>query len=122
MGREVTETTPLEDSAPQTSTPSSVAAGIPAILSTMKHGFSKVGVLSTVQTLSRVNRFGGFDCPGCAWPDPDNHRTIAEFCENGAKAVADEATSKKSPKHSGRPTVLVNYPLEVIAGSTIRAA
>ncbi len=95
MGREVTGTTPLEDSAPQTSTPSSVAAGVPAILSTMKHGFSKVGVLSTVKTLGRVNRFGGFDCPGCAWPDPDNHRTIAEFCENGAKAVADEATSKR---------------------------
>ena len=95
MGREVTGTTPLEDSAPQTSTPSTVAAGVPAILSTMKHGFSKVGVLSTVKTLGRVNRFGGFDCPGCAWPDPDNHRTIAEFCENGAKAVADEATSKR---------------------------
>ena len=39
---------------------------------------------------------GGFDCPGCAWPDPDpEHRTAFEFCENGAKAVADEAMKRK---------------------------
>ena len=37
-----------------------------------------------------VNQKDGFDCPGCAWPDPE-HRTSFEFCENGAKAVADEA-------------------------------
>ncbi len=95
MTREISDTPPLESTPPAAKSPSKVAAGIPAILSTMKHGFSKAGVISSVSTLSRVNRFGGFDCPGCAWPDPDDHRTIAEFCENGAKAVADEATSKR---------------------------
>ena len=41
-----------------------------------------------------VNQKEGFDCPGCAWPDPE-HRTTFEFCENGAKAVADEAMKAK---------------------------
>jgi molybdopterin-dependent oxidoreductase alpha subunit len=41
----------------------------------------------------RINQTSGFDCPGCAWPEPDDHRALAEFCENGAKAVAEEATS-----------------------------
>ena len=43
-----------------------------------------------------MNSFGGFDCPGCAWPDPDDERTAFEFCENGAKAVADEATRARA--------------------------
>ncbi|MCH5684461.1 hypothetical protein LWM68_09395 [Niabella sp. W65] len=43
-----------------------------------------------------MNQFKGFDCPSCAWPDPDDERSpIAEYCENGAKALAEEATSKK---------------------------
>ena len=49
-----------------------------------------MGLRKTVRTLTMVNQQEGFDCPGCAWPDPD-HRTTFEFCENGAKAVADEA-------------------------------
>ena len=54
------------------------------------HGMTKMGVRKTVKTLTMVNQQEGFDCPGCAWPDPE-HRTSFEFCENGAKAVADEA-------------------------------
>ncbi|MDQ3133545.1 MAG: FdhF/YdeP family oxidoreductase, partial [Acidobacteriota bacterium] len=42
-----------------------------------------------------VNQRSGFDCPGCAWPEPDGERSMAEFCENGAKAVAEEATTKR---------------------------
>jgi molybdopterin-dependent oxidoreductase alpha subunit len=48
-----------------------------------------------LQTLLKINQKDGFDCPSCAWPDPDGHRKTAEFCENGAKAVASEATTKK---------------------------
>ena len=70
--------------------PKHSAAGIPAALSSMKHGIKKMGLVKTVKTLTMVNQKAGFDCPGCAWPDPD-HRTPFEFCENGAKAVADEA-------------------------------
>ena len=95
MGRETFETTPHENSPPQTGKTSSSAAGATAILSTLKHGFSRSGISGSFSSFSKVNKFGGFDCPGCAWPDPDDHRTIAEFCENGAKAVADEATKKK---------------------------
>ena len=49
-----------------------------------------MGVRKTIKSLTMVNQKEGFDCPGCAWPDPE-HRTSFEFCENGAKAVADEA-------------------------------
>ena len=95
VSRGTNETTPIEDSPPITGKPSSSAAGATAILSTIKHGITRSGVTGSISSLSKVNKFGGFDCPGCAWPDPDDHRTIAEFCENGAKAVADEATKKK---------------------------
>ena len=70
------------------------AAGIPAAVSSLNHGIRKMGVSKTVKTLLMVNQKDGFDCPGCAWPDP-NHRTSFEFCENGAKAVADEAMKAK---------------------------
>ena len=95
MRRETFETTPHENSPPQTGKTSSSAAGATAILSTLKHGLSRSGISGSFSSFSKVNKFGGFDCPGCAWPDPDDHRTIAEFCENGAKAVADEVTKKK---------------------------
>jgi len=74
--------------------PKKSAAGLPAIVSTTKHSLKKMGVFKSLRTLSLVNQKEGFDCPGCAWPDPD-HRTNFEFCENGAKAVADEAMNKK---------------------------
>ncbi len=47
-------------------------------------------------TLLRTNQPDGFDCPGCAWPDKE-HRSTFQFCENGAKAVTWEATSKRVP-------------------------
>lgn len=50
--------------------------------------------VSGAKTLLRMNQPEGFDCPGCAWPDP-KHTSSFEFCENGAKAVAWEATSKR---------------------------
>ena len=68
----------------------SIAAGIPAATSSMVHGLKKMGLTKTIKTLTTVNQPEGFDCPGCAWPDPE-HSTSFEFCENGAKAVADEA-------------------------------
>ena len=71
-----------------------MAAGIPAVTSSLKHGLQNMGISRTVKTLTMVNQQQGFDCPGCAWPDP-SHRTQFEFCENGAKAVADEATKSR---------------------------
>ena len=66
-----------------------IAAGIPAATNSLKHGIKKMGLTKTIKTLSTVNQSGGFDYPVCAWPDP-NHSSTFEFCENGAKAVADE--------------------------------
>ena len=74
--------------------PSHVAGGAPAVVQTMKHAVEEMGLVRGAKTLLRVNQHGGFDCPGCAWPEPDGERSIAEFCENGAKAVASEATTK----------------------------
>jgi molybdopterin-dependent oxidoreductase alpha subunit len=71
------------------------AGGLPAIMSAMKHSLSEMGATRTLKTLARINQKGGFDCPGCAWPEPDGERTHFEFCENGAKHVADEATTKR---------------------------
>jgi len=89
-------TTPLEDVLPKKKDPSKTAAGLPAIISTAKHGLSKMGLIGSLTNFYKVNKFQGFDCPGCAWPDPDGMRTIAEFCENGAKAIADEGTKKRA--------------------------
>ena len=88
--------TPVNSGTPKVSPPKHVAAGIPAVISTMSHGLSRMGVLKSAFNLSKVNRFDGFDCPGCAWPDPEDHRTPFEFCENGAKAVADEGTRERA--------------------------
>ncbi|MGB0592400.1 MAG: FdhF/YdeP family oxidoreductase [Myxococcota bacterium] len=66
------------------------AAGFGAISQTMKHAAREMGMWRGTKLLLQVNQQEGFDCPGCAWPDPA-HRTTTEFCENGAKAVAEEA-------------------------------
>jgi len=96
MKKDVNPLTPLESKAPKLSKPKNSAAGIPALISTAKYGLGNMGVLNSLKNLAKVNDFDGFDCPGCAWPDPDNHRSFAEFCENGAKAVADEATKNRA--------------------------
>tara|TARA_B100001250_G_scaffold324331_1_gene287891 strand:- start:1613 stop:3898 length:2286 start_codon:yes stop_codon:yes gene_type:complete len=98
MGDEINPLTPLESKAPNLSNPKSSAAGIPAVVSTMKYGIKNMGVINSIGKLSKVNDFHGFDCPGCAWPDPDSHRSFAEFCENGAKAVSDEATKRRADR------------------------
>ncbi|MGH9901726.1 MAG: FdhF/YdeP family oxidoreductase, partial [Pyrinomonadaceae bacterium] len=72
-----------------------VAGGMPAVWSSLKHAWREMGAARGARTLLRVNQKDGFDCPGCAWPDPDGERSHAEFCENGAKAVAEEATTKR---------------------------
>ena len=53
-----------------------------------------MGAVRTAAALSRLNQRNGFDCPGCAWPEEHGGRKFAEFCENGAKAVAEEATKR----------------------------
>jgi len=76
--------------------PKDVAAGLPAVYSSAKHVFGAMPFGRGMKALFALNQKGGIDCPGCAWPDPDDERSkVAEYCENGAKAIAEEATSKK---------------------------
>lgn len=69
------------------------AAGVPAVLHSLKYAQQQMGVVRSAKVLLQVNQPSGFDCPGCAWPEPKD-RAIAEFCENGARAVAHEATTR----------------------------
>jgi molybdopterin-dependent oxidoreductase alpha subunit len=71
------------------------AAGVTAVAVTMKRAIEQMGVARTARTLLKLNQVDGFDCQGCAWPDPaPGERAHAEFCENGAKAVTEEATKR----------------------------
>ncbi|MFC9358719.1 FdhF/YdeP family oxidoreductase [Rhodococcus sp. NPDC057014] len=72
----------------------SYAAGVPAVLVSLRRGVEQMGPVRTARTFFRLNQRHGFDCPGCAWPETPGHRKHAEFCENGAKAVAEEATTR----------------------------
>ena len=73
------------------------AAGVTAVAVSMKRSLLSMGVKNTAKTLLKLNQADGFDCMSCAWPDPDpENRHAAEFCENGAKAVADEATTTRA--------------------------
>ena len=69
------------------------AAGRGALLSVLSETWRHTGLAKGSKLLLQMNQPGGFDCPGCAWPDPSpEHATPFEFCENGAKAMAAEAT------------------------------
>jgi molybdopterin-dependent oxidoreductase alpha subunit len=75
--------------------PLKVAAGMKALLSTMKNAYGKMGFFRGTRTLLKLNQQNGIDCQSCAWSDPEEHRTIAEFCESGAKALADEGMTAR---------------------------
>jgi len=72
------------------------AAGLTAITDTLKNTLGKMGVVRGTRALLKLNQIGGIDCQSCAWADPEEHRTFAEFCENGAKAMADEGTTERT--------------------------
>ncbi|HEU5028760.1 MAG TPA: FdhF/YdeP family oxidoreductase [Spirillospora sp.] len=84
----------FDDTGMRVSEPKTWAAGVPGVTAALRRSYDEMGVRRTALTLLRVNQKRGFDCPGCAWPEGD-HRHVAEFCENGAKAVAEEATTRR---------------------------
>lgn len=75
--------------------PKDYAAGVAAVASSLKHVFGQAGITRGLRGMTRLNQTDGFDCPSCAWPDPDDHRAATEFCENGAKALASETTRRR---------------------------
>ena len=92
----------------------SKAGGLTAIAVTAQRGMEQMGVRRSFATLRRINQADGFDCMGCAWPDPHpEERSVAEFCENGAKAVAEEATLRRVD-----PDFFARHPVAELAGWT----
>jgi molybdopterin-dependent oxidoreductase alpha subunit len=87
--------TPVELDGTRFGAASSSAAGFKAVQKSLTISVEEMGLVRTAKTLLTLNQKTGFDCQSCAWPSPDEHRHVAEFCENGAKAVADEATRKR---------------------------
>jgi molybdopterin-dependent oxidoreductase alpha subunit len=72
------------------------AAGVPAVMASLNDLMEEKTLIRGGKALFKMNQFDGFDCPSCAWPDPDDDRSsVAEYCENGAKALAEEATTKR---------------------------
>ena len=86
---------PEETTEPHIKPRSKVAGGIPAIIEALTVTTSEAGLIKGLRTLLQINQQSGIDCPGCAWPEPDKERSHFEFCENGAKHVADETTTKR---------------------------
>jgi molybdopterin-dependent oxidoreductase alpha subunit len=84
------------------------AGGIPAIRATLDKARKETGLVRGARLLLRVNQDTGFDCPGCAWPEP-KHRSRFEFCENGAKAVLEEGT-----RHRATPDVFAKHSVQAL--------
>ncbi|MEU2485825.1 FdhF/YdeP family oxidoreductase [Streptomyces sp. NPDC012617] len=76
--------------------PKTWATGVPAVTHALEYSLAETSVRRTGLTLLTMNQVGGIDCPGCAWADPaPGHRHVNEYCENGAKHINDEATSRR---------------------------
>ncbi|WP_420148566.1 FdhF/YdeP family oxidoreductase [Spirosoma sp.] len=91
------------------------AAGLPAIVASFKHVLHGTGTGRGWKALIKLNQKDGYDCPSCAWPDPDGHRSaIAEYCESGAKAVADEVMTS----HTASPVLFQRYSVEELLQKT----
>nr|MBC8517825.1 hypothetical protein [Euryarchaeota archaeon] len=90
--RDTRATTPNQEERLKIGKPKQVAAGFAGVSKSFGIGLGEAGMRRTWGAMRTVNKFDGYDCPGCAWPDPDDHRSGFEFCENGAKAFATEAT------------------------------
>ncbi len=95
MPRNPSAQPPIKEERLRIGKPKNTAAGIVGVQKSFSIGLQEAGIKRTLQSMLTVNRFDGYDCPGCAWPDPDDHRSSFEFCENGAKAFATEATRKR---------------------------
>ncbi len=88
--------------------PKKAAAGLPGVVHAMDFAIREGALLP----LLKVNQTDGFDCPGCAWPDPEK-RHVAEFCENGVKAVAEETTHRRCG-----PEFFAAHPIPDLRGQT----
>jgi molybdopterin-dependent oxidoreductase alpha subunit len=104
---------PLESTPPDVKPVSKVAGGMTAALTAARFAWGEMGVVRGSRTLMQLNQKQGIDCPGCAWPEPDGERSHFEFCEEGAKHVADEATRKRVT-----PEFFAKYSVKELAGQS----
>lgn len=90
------ELTPKEFTGIRVEEAKSTAAGFGGVFTAVQHILKEMDPIRASKVLFELNQKGGIDCPGCAWPDPDGKRSkLGEYCENGAKAIAEEATTRK---------------------------
>ncbi|AZA12072.1 FdhF/YdeP family oxidoreductase [Corynebacterium gerontici] len=96
--------------APKVAKRKTKAAGVPGVLHAMQHAIPNRALLP----LLTMNKDGGIDCPGCAWPEPaQSDLNVVEFCENGAKAVAEETTP-----HRATPEFFAQYSVSELREKT----
>ena len=86
----------VTDAALSVTPPERSAVGIPSVVGSMPAAFSRLGAVRSATAFLNMNQKDGFDCMSCAWPDPPE-RKVAEFCENGAKALTWEAEPLRIP-------------------------
>ncbi len=87
--------TPTEHTGLKIKTPKEKAAGTPGVVAALGHATKYMKTGQALRVAAKLNQKGGIDCPGCAWPDPDDERSsLGEYCENGIKAIAEEAQKK----------------------------
>lgn len=86
--------TPTLEASPRLEEPEQVAAGLHGMIESGKFTLRQMNLVRGIETWLKVNKKDGFDCQSCAWPSPDGHRHLFEFCENGVKAFTSEATKK----------------------------
>ena len=89
------------------------AAGLGALAASLAHAVKNGGVVRNLRSLVRVNQPDGFDCPGCAWPEPAQPSRLGEYCENGVKAVTFETTAKRVG-----PDFFAEHPVGWLRGQT----
>ncbi|WP_328467617.1 FdhF/YdeP family oxidoreductase [Actinoplanes sp. NBC_00393] len=104
---------PDEDARLQVGPPADHAAGFRAVRLSLTNAVQKMGVRKTVRNLRTLNQHDGVDCMSCAWPDPQGHRHVAEFCENGAKAVSWEGQ-----RDTVGPEFFARHSIADLAGQT----
>ena len=84
-----------------TITPWKRLRGMPAVISAWKHGVSKMGLVGSAVSLGKANQTNGFDCPGCAWPDP-KHRSPSSIARTVRRLLLTRPRSKLYQTHFGR--------------------
>ena len=104
---------PIELGSPDVKPTPKVAGGMTSALTAARFAWSEMGLIRGTRTLLQLNQKQGIDCPGCAWPEPDGERSHFEFCEEGAKHVADEATRKRIT-----PEFFAKWSVRELAGQT----